>query len=428
MAEYLRRNQRSNLTYVVYQHQLALSSLSSDIPLPTALEYPEHCHLVAKDALNCNGWIWPAILDAQFPSPSDGGLMYSFTKIEYVPMTLSSTFSYPICISGHPCLRLLNPDEKPTARQEHALKVLTYTFSVLTMSPSPAARNAPPQPISIPPHVNQLLQQMGLPPLRFANNHVQAVANQNNPALREIREIQIRPLIAPLMMLFLRTGLLLYFVAPARKPIFSILIFAWMLYEIWHPIRNVLRNRLGPIGQGQQQERNNGVGAGGAEQAENNNAPPADLGQNAGLQPNIPVRPNALDQQFESIMDSLANVNVANEERFLNSTSAVPPPEPSIGHKSLTFIGLLLSTIHPAIWNRRRVALRRREGTVRTEANARNAPVEPEGDEPGSNSSNQPENIAQIREELRARLERQPLWIQRYVQRVINEDWVDDLD
>lgn len=426
MAEHLRQNERSHLTYVIYQHQLALASLSSEIPLPAALEYPEHCRLVAKDALDRNGWIWPAILDAQFPSPLDGGLKYSFTKIEYVPFILSSTFSYPISTSGHPYLRLLNPDEKPTARQEHALKVLTYTFSVLTMSPSSAARNAPPQPINIPPHVNQLLQQMGLPPLRFANNHVQAIVNQNNPALREIREIPIRPLIAPLMMLVLRTVLLLYFVAPARKPIFSILIFAWMLYEIWHPIRNALQNRLGPIGQGQRQE-NNGVGAGGAAQAENINVPPADPGQ-----PNIPVRPNvmpgALDQQFESIMDSLANVNVANEERFLNSTSAVPPSEPNIGHKTLTFIGLLLSTIHPAIWNRRRVALRRREGTIRTEANARNAPVEPEGDEPGSNSSNQSENRTQIREELRARFERQPLWIQRYVQRVINEDWVDDLD
>jgi hypothetical protein len=38
--------------------------------------------LIAKDELKRNGWSWPDILDAEFPSPSEGGLLYENMIIE----------------------------------------------------------------------------------------------------------------------------------------------------------------------------------------------------------------------------------------------------------------------------------------------------------------------------------------------------------
>jgi hypothetical protein len=265
---------------------------------------------------------------------------------------------------------------------------------------------------------------MGLPPLMGVDDNVaQAVPNQDNPAPPEIREIPLRPLLAPLMMLLFRSLILLYFVAPTRKPIIGIFIFAWMLYEIWQPIRNGLRNGWGVI-QDQQRQGDNVVGQ---PQDNNNVAQPI---ANGGWQPgvNLPARPNVmagtLDQQFDAVMDGLANMNIADEESYLN-TPGIPIPEPGVGRKIMTFVGLLVSTLHPAIWNRRRVALRRREGTIRTEANARSAPLLTEiGD-----SNNEGENrAAQVREEYRLRFESRPQWMQRYIQRVMDEDWVDDSD
>lgn len=325
--------------------------------------------------------------------------------------------------SGQPFLRLLNPDAKLTPRQEHSIRVLTYTFTILHMSnplPSPV-RTVPTQSISIPPHVNQLLQQMGLPPLRIGNdNVVQAVANQDNPP-PDIREIPLRPFLAPLIMLFLRSLLLLYFVAPARKPIIGFLIFAWMLYEIWQPIRNGLRNGWAVVVQDQQQGDN---------QPQNIN----DVAQpnaNRGWQPgvNLPARPNimagTLDQQIDGFVDGLANMNIVDEERLLNTPPGIPTPEPGAGRKIVTFVGLLVSTLHPAIWNRRRVALRRREGIIKTEGNARNAPLSTEG---GDSNNETERRTVQVVDELRARFESRPRWLQQYIQRVMDEDWVDDSD
>lgn len=318
--------------------------------------------------------------------------------------------------SGQTYLRLLNTGARPNARQEHAIRVLTYSFPLLTTLPSPTpVGNVPPQPISVPPHVNQLLRQMGLPPLRVANNQmVEPIANQNNPAALNIRDIPVRPLLAPLMMLLLRSMLLLYFVAPARKPFIGILIFLWMLYEIWQPIRNGLRN-----GWDQRQQANN-VGAAVAEQAQN--APVAV--RNVGWQPggNLLAHPNVmggtLDQQLATVLDSVANMNIADEERLLNTVTETPTAEPSLGHKVVTFVGLLVSTLHPAIWNQRRVSLRRRERTIRTENNARNRLLSPpEGDEE-----------TRAAQRVNERLERRAPWVRRYMERVIDEDWVDDAD
>lgn len=320
----------------------------------------------------------------------------------------------------------MSSDGSPSPAQQHSLKVLSFTFTILSLSLPQTFTNRPvqSQPATVPPHVNQLLQQLGMAPLRVANNNANPVANQNNPVVAEIRQIPIRPLLAPLIMLLLRTTLLLYFVAPTRKPLFGILILAWMLYEIWRPIRHVLNGMNGPP----------------ANQPVGGNAQP---GQNAGQQPpnvpgganpggaNVPIRPGpagpaTLDAQAGAIFDSLANMNIEEEQRILDQAPNAPTAEPGIGHKIGTFLALFLTTLHPAIWNRRRVALRQREGVVRTEANVRNTP--PPTQEEGTEPTTEQNVAAQRREELRAQHARRPRWIQRYMARVVAEDWVDDSD
>ncbi|KAJ3517564.1 hypothetical protein NLJ89_g421 [Agrocybe chaxingu] len=410
--------QRPIMAYVLYKHQKALSTLSSAVQPPVEPDNLSLCRMIAHQTLEKNGWAWPDILDEDFPAPLEGGLQYE------------SAF-----VDGKPYLRLVEDfGSQPTPVQERALKVLTYTFSILNMTfpTSPPMRTVHAQSVPVPPHVNQLLQQLGLPQMRPANANINPAANPNNPILPEIREIPIRPLLAPFMMLIFRTTLLLYFVAPARKPIFGVLILAWMLYEIWQPIRNaLLRNALNRLPEHQRQA-NNGAEARPvqANQAQEPHIPGA-----VGARPaaGVPARPplagGTLDQQAAVLFDNLANLNIADEEMILNAPAGTPAPEPGLGHKIMTFMSLLITTLHPAIWNRRRVALRRREGTVRTEANMRNsAPPPTDNDEdsiPGQEVNNR---AAEIRQELQSQYSRRPRWIQQYMQRVVEEDWVDDSD
>lgn len=333
--------------------------------------------------------------------------------------------SIPTCVTdesgrrGQPYLSLIESTEKPTALQMHALKVLSYTFTLLSLplSQPTITRVAPSQTMPIPPHVNMLLQQLGLPQLRVAQNH-----NQNpnqNAALPELRQMPLRPLLAPVLMLVFRTLLLLYFVAPARKPIFGIFILAWMLYEIWQPIRNGLirgwrralaEDRLRVNG-GARQNQNPG------QDAQPGAQPPTNPGGNAATR---------VDNQAAAVLDNLANLNIQAEEQILNQSPGTPVAPPSFSHKVVTFLGLIVTTIHPAVWNRRRVALRQREGRVRTEANAREAPLLPdnaEGDEAAQNESRR-----QVHAQLRADHAVRPEWLQNYMERVVAADWVDDSD
>ena len=135
----------------------------------------------------------------------------------------------------------------------HALKVLTYTFPLLSI-PSPdatayAASQTAPLTQTQVTNLNNHLQQVGLPPLRVIPN---ANANQNpndpnNPlAAAEIRAIPLRALMVPLMMLTFRTLLLLYFFSPSKRPLFGIVLSAWILYEAWGAIRAVIGNNDQP--------------------------------------------------------------------------------------------------------------------------------------------------------------------------------------
>jgi hypothetical protein len=86
----------------------------------------------------------------------------------------------------------------------------------------------------LPVHVNAHLQQIGLAPLRV---------RQENAMIAELRAVPMRALAAPLFMLTLRTLFLLYFFSPFQKPVFGIIVTAWLLYETWNTIRNAMPRR-----------------------------------------------------------------------------------------------------------------------------------------------------------------------------------------
>ncbi|KAG5643771.1 hypothetical protein DXG03_009650 [Asterophora parasitica] len=391
----------STLAFVHSKHQAALAALSGEVAPQTSGVDPHVSRALAVHAVESHGWAWPAILDEEFPPATEGGLKYE-----------------RVTLDGNHYLSQTTPSATPTRLQLHALKVLSYTFTLLSLPPTTSVptRTVPSQTVPIPPNVNHLLQQLGLPQVRVAQNQ-----NQNpNQLVPALREMPLRPLLAPLLMLLFRTMLLLYFVAPARKPIFGILILAWMLYEIWRPIRNGILRGLRAAAAAENQ-RNQPAPNAAAPQPQNPQHAPAAAPRPA-PNPLAGVAAGNLDLQAEAVMDTMANINIPGEERIVNEASATNIPEPSFTHKVGTLFSLLFTTIHPAVWNRRRAVLRQREGRIRTEANIRDAPTETEEE------GNANEGRAQLRNELREQHSRRPRWIREYIERVVAAEWVDDSD
>jgi hypothetical protein len=283
----------------------------------------------------------------------------------------------------------------------------------------------PVQHVSTPPTINQILQQIGLPPIRLPENlhpnlnlNPHFNANLIQPPAPEARENPFRPLIAPLIMLLVRTMLLLYFVAPARKPVIGLVILGWVVYEGWGLIGDRMR-RIGRGFMGDQVGQNGAADRGPVVQPVGQVQP--NLAQQRGQAgPAQQARANMPDNQAAVILDTLASMNLGSEEQALDPSQGVSPPEPGILHKIWMFFGLLVLTMHPELWNRRRVALRQREGRLRTEANGRESP--PPTEEEGAVD----ERREQIRSQLIGQHARRPLWVRRYIERVRHGDWVDD--
>jgi hypothetical protein len=90
----------------------------------------------------------------------------------------------------------------------------------------------------------------------------------------------------------------------------------------------------------------------------------------------------------------------------------------------MTFVSLLVLTLHPEVWNRRRAALKTREGRLRTEANVMEREVERlEGQELSEEDKKREETTAV----LRMQDGRRAPWLKTYIQRVRGGEWVDDL-
>ncbi|KAG7449353.1 uncharacterized protein BT62DRAFT_1073832 [Guyanagaster necrorhizus] len=386
----------SSLGYVIFQHRNALLALMQcDV---VRMSHPTTPRREAVRYLASQGWSWPPIFDADYPPRTSGGVRYK-----------------PVIREGKNYLSLEDSSQVPTATQQHALKVLSYTLSILKSDAIPVPTRTVSQTTqhdTIPPQVTALLQQ-----LRLLNGTIQnpqnvvlndvPVGNQM-PAPPELPQLQIRPFLLPLTFLLLRTLLLLYFFAPARKPFIGILIMGWALYEIW--TRHGFNRWIAPVAEDQR------PAAGDAAPADNQvNRPPAAVVAPGAAAAEV-GRVDGAQVPSMGVLDTLANLNIPNEERMLEGTVTEPP---TFGQKCMTFMMLLVTTVHPAVWDRRRAVLRRREGRIRTEANA----MEVRGDGEDTEENRRRE---QRREELAAQHARRPGWVRQYVRRVVANDWVDD--
>lgn len=301
--------------------------------------------------------------------------------------------------SGEEYLRLVDPSKTPTPLQAHALRVLEHTFALFSM-PLPSTPTFQLAPTSqantrLPVHVNAHLQQIGLPPLRV---------RQENAMIAELRAVPMRALAGPLLMLTLRTLFLLYFFSPFQKPVFGMIVTAWLLYETWNTIRNAIP-RLHVRGP-HVDER-----------------PPEPA-----VAPNVPLRAapapaHRMPMQRhrpagETLMDTLARVNLREETSALDLRPDAMTA-PTVGHRIKTFLQLLVLTAHPAIWDRRRAVLRQREGRVRTEMNILTASAQ--------NDGNGDERSGEFRARVRAGYLRRAEWVTEYMERVRGGgDWMDD--
>ena len=253
----------------------------------------------------------------------------------------------------------------------------------------------------LPVHVNAHLQQIGLPPLRV---------RQENAMIAELRAVPMRALAGPLLMLTLRTLFLLYFFSPFQKPVFGIIVTAWLLYETWNTIRNAIP-RLHVRG------------------------PHADdvvmRPPEAAVAPNVPLRaapvpPHRTPMQrhrpaSETLMDSLASINLQMETSALDSRPDAIVP--NMGYRIKTFVQLLVLTAHPAIWDRRRAALRQREGRVRTEMNALEVSAQTLAQTEGNGDG----RLGEVRARALAQHSRRAGWVAEYMERVRGGgDWMDD--
>lgn len=252
------------------------------------------------------------------------------------------------------------------------------------------------------------------------------------PRQAGIERIPIRPLILPLVMLFIRTCLLLYFFQPTRKPLMGIMVLLWVFWELAGAIRVALA--------GENARRQNGAPNGGdrARAAQPNQAP----GNGAGPAPPPPpgaAAPGqggenntgaALPTTQDAVLNKLSQINISEEAKFIEpgTTSDPGAPPPMLFHKIKTFFILLFLTLHPAIWDRRRTALHAREVRVRDDARTFEARVlqrmreraeREENIRRGMDVSAQPEVEVPV-------VAPKPTWVMEYVRRVRAGDWVDD--
>ncbi|KAF8481351.1 hypothetical protein JB92DRAFT_3039250 [Gautieria morchelliformis] len=373
--------------YIQYLHTNALRILSRQ-PRLSWLEQlgdMEGARAFAKRGIEASGRGWPSALNQDFPInvPEQGaeGVKYVSTYIDTLPY-----------------LSLATPDATPTPIQMQAIRVLSYTFPLLCVY-------APSQM-----HHRNLLQVNAIPPGPLAPLGLH---------IRGAFQLPIRPLILPLIFLTIRTTLLLYFFQPARKPLFGLMVLIWVVWEVARAI---------PQNAGNAGNANAAAAAGGGGGGEGAAAQARAGTNDNSSQPGVPT-------SQEAILNHLAQLNISREARFVEPDSTPSPnaPPPKLAHKVKAFCMLCLLTLHPAIWDRRRTALRAREGRVREEARTREARAlqrerenaEREENRRRGNESESGGDAASATPEPLPPTPK-PFWVAEYVQRVRSGDWVDE--
>lgn len=419
---------------------------------------------LSVEALRRLGYEWPSVLDEDYPVRTTGGLDFKKATAH-----------------GRPYIQPVDPTVSPTPYQIHALKVLTHTFAILSLTPPPdlsiptisSARVISPSEIVIAPHVNQVLQQLGLPPVpahaqgQIGNAQIPIVVG--NGGGRGVRgQFPVRQLMAPLLLLLIRTAVLLYFFAPMRKPLVGIMLLGYMVYEIYSAVMRALPQPPRDVpglqrGAGNQQQPQpaaqpgqaapNAPAAGG-----NDAAGGAPAANNRGAQPFggpgvVARRRNAEGDILGSTLDWIARFHLDSEEQALHHPSPAQPPSPppNFFQRAFAFVFLFLVTFYPAVWDKRRALLKTREGVVRTETRMRRQPEEeeepaqPQAQENGTDGEASAEAQEQTEQqataaaeartaraaakaELLAKHNRRANWVKEYIERVMEDEWVDDAD
>lgn len=135
--------------------------------------------------------------------------------------------------------------------------------------------------------------------------------------------------------------------------------------------------------------------------------------------PRLPADRNTTDV----LLTQLARMNLDTESDVINRPDrpGTETQAPSFLLKVRLFVSLLFLTLHPAVWDKRRSALREREGQLKTERNARETPASA-GDE------DTPENkrATEARAAALRRHAHRPPWAQEYVARVGRSEWEEE--
>ncbi|KAF9055090.1 hypothetical protein BDZ89DRAFT_975313 [Hymenopellis radicata] len=388
------------LAFVLHRHNTAIQVLSQGAE-PQASPPPSLSRLDAMAYVDSLGWSWPIILDDEFPPSTPGGVKY--TQIVH---------------EGSSYLSLEDASQVPTLAQVHAVRVLSYTLAILKSEPPVIHRIPSPTPApttTVSPQLHAILQQLGIRNLPAGLNMGQGGQNaaimevpiRNQMPAPDLPQMQMRPFLLPITFLLLRIFLLLYFFAPARKPVMGALILGWALYEIW--TRHIRPRAEAPV---PPQPRRNPI----VDRLVGNNGVLRDAMNQMNQQQPAAAAPPRQVQNPLALLDTVANMNLREEEQILEGTVT---ERPSLIQKVKVFTTLFFATLHPAVWDRRRALLRQREGRIRTEATAMGAT-----DDGSDAAENQARN--QRRAELVARHAGRPAWVQEYVQHVVENDWVED--
>jgi len=276
-----------------------------------------------------------------------------------------------------------------------------------------------------------------------------------------------------------RAALLLYFFAPARQPLWLTCIIGWIGWEIYVVLRHTGRERergQGPAGENQQQNAEAAVGrragvqgnapvAGANAQEENQAAnggdalTPADGAGGPNPPATLARAPNT--NEIIHFINRIAHMNLAAESNALNVAvrpppiapapgAAMPPPgggppgppaeqraeqplenaaveaavEPSLVHRSTTFLALFVTSLFPVIWERRRARLRARERWVRDMFIHGRPSIDTQA--PRTVDSGAPAPQPSGPEVAQRRVEALAGWRRAYVERVISGEAGDD--
>ncbi|KZT39651.1 hypothetical protein SISSUDRAFT_984605 [Sistotremastrum suecicum HHB10207 ss-3] len=390
-----RRRQSFPPAYIHYIHGNALRALSrSPLVAPMAAGEIPRSRSWSKRVVESYGKVWPAILDEDFP----GDLSNEGEGVLYEPTLVNGSPYYALSPSS---------GQTPTPVQARAMEILSYTMPLLSLTYQlPLSSPWAPQHTTLWPTPSVNPYSVPAPgPIPAHPQNVRPI-----PPAPAFPRIQLRAILGPLFLLSLRTAFLLYFFSPARKPVIAIAVVFWVLWEMWAVVQAaILPERPG------NENPNRGL-ANLNRPANNNNAQGAPNPAARGLVPNgIPgLTDLARNGSTSMVLNTLAELNLVNEDNALFGQSAQARRSPSLFHRAKMFVSLFVLTLHPAIWLRRRNALRVREGRLKNERHeARRNQTDPSQGNGGDQPPNPP-------------LPQRPSWTHDYLARTERAEWVDD--